>query len=503
MADLGRINHEREKESCHLCPIFIGQPKGGIDRGAAEGMPGFHQGQGPCPCRNLIDRALSARTDDRPDFQRMIADSSKKGFDVVLVWKLDRFSRNRLDSLQYRAILKKNGVDLVSATENISDGPEGVLLDSLLTGLAEYYSKDLSQKVKRGLTENVINGKANGGLPTLGYKVENGRYLLEETDSKLVKILFDLYSQGSMTSNKIVEYLKDKGLKNSKGKYLTHATIARTLTNRRYIGEYRIGEHLNTTAIPPIVSKELFDKVQEQVMKNRRWTGKHKAKVPYFLTGKLFCGECGETLISDGGTSKTGRDYHYYLCKGSRGKNRRCGTKRYPKDGLESIVVQAVNAFMSDEKLIRRLSKVLYKRQDAKSNELSTLESNETKLKNKIDNLMTALEDGDVAVGMIRDRLANLKAELDKTQEEIIRLKSKNPRVTLEQIEYLLRAEGTFYKDATPEEKRRIINHFVNSVFVYKNNTMIVFFNFLNEKAKVTFNDLCSNVISVSPPLRF
>lgn len=217
-----------------------------------------------------IDRALSARTDDRPDFQRMIADSSKKGFDVVLVWKLDRFSRNRLDSLQYRAILKKNGVDLVSATENISDGPEGVLLDSLLTGLAEYYSKDLSQKVKRGLTENVINGKANGGLPTLGYKVENGRYLLEETNSKLVKILFDLYSQGSMTSNKIVEYLKDKGLKNSKGKYLTHATIARTLTNRKYIGEYRIGEHLNTTAIPPIVSKELFDKVQEQVMKNRR-----------------------------------------------------------------------------------------------------------------------------------------------------------------------------------------------------------------------------------------
>ena len=107
---------------------------------------------------------------------------------------------------------------------------------------------------------------------------------------------------------------------------------------------------------------------------------------------------------------------------------------------------------MSDEKLIRRLSKVLYERQDAKSNELSTLESNETKLKNKIDNLMTALEDGDVAVGMIRDRLANLKAELDKTQEEIIRLKSKNPRVTLEQIEYLLRAEGTFYKDARPKK---------------------------------------------------
>lgn len=448
-----------------------------------------------------IDRALSARTDDRPDFQRMIADSGRKGFDVVLVWKLDRFSRNRLDSLQYRAVLKKNGVDLVSATENISDGPEGVLLDSLLTGLSEYYSKDLSQKVKRGLTENVINGKANGGISTLGYKVENGRYLLEETDSKLVRILFDLYSGGSMTSNKIVKYLKEKGLKNSKGKYLTHATVARTLTNRRYIGEYRIGEHLNTTAIPPIVSKKLFDKVQEQVMKNRRWTGKHKAKIPYFLTGKLFCGECGEMLISDGGTSKTGRGYHYYFCKGSRGKNRLCDMKRYPKDGLENIVVKAVNAFMSDENLIKRLSKVLYERQDLKSDELCTLESNETKLKNKIDNLMTALENGDVAIGMIQDRLAGLKAELDKTQEGIIRLKSKSPRLSLEQIEYVLRTEGTFSQDATLDEKRKIINHFVNSVFVYRNNTMIVFFNFLNEKTKVAFNDLCSNVISVAPPL--
>ena len=110
---------------------------------------------------------------------------------------------------------------------------------------------------------------------------------------------------------------------------------------------------------------------------------------------------------------------------------------------------------MSDEKLIRRLSKVLYERQDAKSNELSTLESNETKLKNKIDNLMTALEDVDVAVGMIRDRLANLKAELDKTQEEIIRLKSKNPRVTLEQIEYLLRAEENLLQGCHARRKAK------------------------------------------------
>ena len=89
---------------------------------------------------NYIDRAMSARTADRPDFQRMINDSEKKLFDVIIVWKLDRFSRDRYDSATYKHILKKNGVKVISATENIADSPEGILLESLLEGLSEYYS---------------------------------------------------------------------------------------------------------------------------------------------------------------------------------------------------------------------------------------------------------------------------------------------------------------------------------------------------------------------------
>ena len=94
-----------------------------------------------------IDRAYSAKTDDRPDFQRMIKDSAKKIFDVVLVWKLDRFARNRYDSARYKIQLKKNGVKLMSATEIISEGPEGIILESVLEGYAEYYSADLAENV--------------------------------------------------------------------------------------------------------------------------------------------------------------------------------------------------------------------------------------------------------------------------------------------------------------------------------------------------------------------
>ena len=103
-----------------------------------------------------IDRALSAKTDNRPEFQRMIKDSAKGKFEIVLVWKLDRFARNRYDSAHYKTLLRKNGVKVVSATENISQGAEGILLESMLEGMAEYYSAELSEKIKRGQTENAL-----------------------------------------------------------------------------------------------------------------------------------------------------------------------------------------------------------------------------------------------------------------------------------------------------------------------------------------------------------
>jgi DNA invertase Pin-like site-specific DNA recombinase len=108
-----------------------------------------------------IDRALSAKTDNRPEFQHMIKDSEKNMFDVILVWKLDRFARNRYDSAHYKAILKKNGVKVVSATETISQGAEGILLESLLEGYAEYYSAELSEKVIRGMKGNALKCKYN------------------------------------------------------------------------------------------------------------------------------------------------------------------------------------------------------------------------------------------------------------------------------------------------------------------------------------------------------
>ena len=137
-----------------------------------------------------IDRAMTGTNDNRPDFQRMIKDSNKKEFEFVLVYKIDRFSRNKYETAKYKKILKDNGVKLLSAMENIPDTPEGIILESLLEGMAEYYSAELSQKVKRGMNETRLKDNFTGGTIIYGYKVENHKVLINEEQAEVVRYIY-------------------------------------------------------------------------------------------------------------------------------------------------------------------------------------------------------------------------------------------------------------------------------------------------------------------------
>ena len=159
---------------------------------------------------SYIDRALSAKTADRPEFQRMIKDSAKALFEIVLVWKLDRFSRDRYDSAHYKHILKKNGVKVVSAKEHISDGPEGIILESMLEGMAEYYSAELAQKINRDLTENALKGKNNGGGIPLGYQLTDDQHLrIDPLTAPIVREIYQRYAEGE-TVRSIITSLNER-----------------------------------------------------------------------------------------------------------------------------------------------------------------------------------------------------------------------------------------------------------------------------------------------------
>ena len=156
-----------------------------------------------------IDQALSAKTDNRPQFQKMVKDSSKQKFNVIIVWKLDRFARNRFDSAHYKSVLKKNKVKVISATENISEGSEGILLESVLEGMAEYYSAELAEKVGRGMTENALKCKFNGGTVPIGYTINKDQFFeVDPVKAPYVVEAFKAYANG-----KTIKEIRDHPVK--------------------------------------------------------------------------------------------------------------------------------------------------------------------------------------------------------------------------------------------------------------------------------------------------
>ena len=225
----------------------------------------FAEKNGITILRHYIDRACSAKTDNRPAFQEMVKDSVKKLFDMVIVWKLDRFARNRYDSARYKAQLKKNGVKVVSATEVISEGAEGIILESVLEGYAEYYSADLSEKVIRGRTDNALKCMYNGGTLPIGFVIdEEQHFQIDPLTAPFVLEVFKRYDEGA-TMRELRDWLNENGIRNKLGKPLNYNSIQHMLKNRRYIGEYQYRDVLIPDGIPAIVPKELFDRVQEKI----------------------------------------------------------------------------------------------------------------------------------------------------------------------------------------------------------------------------------------------
>jgi hypothetical protein len=220
----------------------------------------------------------------------------------VLVWKLDRFARNRFDSATYRAILKRNGVNVVSAKENISDGPEGIILEAMLEGMAEHYSAELSVKVKRGHKENALKCKANGGHVPFGYKVNSDRfYEIDSVTAPIVREIFNRYADGQTA----VEIMDDLSRRNVfagvNHNFKNKSAFYNLLKNRKYIGEYRYADTVVPNGMPAIVEQEVFDKVQARTEKNKHKPAAMKADEEYILTCKLFCGRCGTMMAGTGG----------------------------------------------------------------------------------------------------------------------------------------------------------------------------------------------------------
>ena len=446
----------------------------------------FAEKNGITILRHYIDRAFSAKTDNRPEFQAMIKDSSKKLFDMIIVWKLDRFARNRYDSARYKAQLKKNGVKVVSATETISDGAEGILLESMLEGMAEYYSADLAEKVVRGMTENALKCKYNGGTPPLGYVIDSEQYFqIDPLTAPFVLEAFKRYDEGA-TMTQIRDWLNEKGIKNTRRQEMTYNSIQHMLNNRRYIGEYSYREVIIPDGIPAIVPKDLFDRVQEKMAKNKKAPARHKAEDDYLLTTKLFCGYCGAYLCGESGTSRTGLVHHYYKCVSVKKKRAECHKKPVKKQWIEDLVVDETMKMVMDDKAIEAIVSMLMELQNRESSSLPLYEKELKDTEAAIDNMLNAIQQG-IFNKSTKARLDELEAAKDELENMIACEKLAKPKITEEQMMFWLHR---FRKlDVSKKEHRQmLIDTFVNAIYLY-DDKMLITFNYKDGTKTITFDE--------------
>ena len=400
-----------------------------------------------------VDRALSAKTDNRPDFQRMIRDSAKEQFEVIIVWKLDRFARNRYDSAHYKAILKRNNVRVVSATEAISQGPEGIILESLLEGMAEYYSAELAEKVLRGMNENAYKCKFNGGTVPYGYYVDDEQHLqIESGTASIVQEVFELYDNG-MTMKEITDTLNGKGLRNRRGNPFTISVVAKMLTNRRYIGEYKFKDIVVEDGIPAIIPKDLFESVNKKLEANRKKPARKKSPDEYSVQ----------------------------------------------KDMIEDLVIEQIQNIIQSDSVINQIADKIIETQGEEDNLVALLKHQLAKAKSGIDNLMNAIEKG-----IITETTKSRLVELEKRKKDIeVRLASeavKKPILTREQIVFLLQRFRTFDPN-NPKHRKNMIDSFVNAIVLY-DDKIVFYFNYKENAETLYQKDLSdfSDLFVSAPP---
>lgn len=422
-----------------------------------------------------IDRAISGTTDNRPDFLQMMQDSASKNFEYIIVYQLDRFSRNRYDSAHYKNKLKKNGVRVLSARENITEDASGILVESVFEGMAEYYSAELSQKVKRGMEKNASKCLCTGGNRTLGFIIDKDKkFQIDPATASIVRLIFEMYASGKSIAE-ITEHLNAIGYMTIYNKPYGKNSIRNILSNKRYIGIYTYKDMEIPDGIPRIVSDELFYKVQEIIQKNKKAPARARAKEEYLLTTKLFCGYCKEMMTGFSGTGKLGKVYRYYECKGAN--KHLCKKKRVKKEYIEDIAVDICRGLLTADN-IKRISQEIAKlcERDKDTYHLKALKKQLSENERKRRNLINAVaECGDESLRKtFYDEIIELEKQKVEIQKDITFEERSQTMLTEPQIRFFL----TSLKNGNANDikyRKVLISTFINAIYLYDDKVSFVF----------------------------
>lgn len=438
--------------------------------------------------RTYDDRALTGKTDKRPSFLRMIKDSAKGEFSYVIVYALDRFSRNKYDSAIYKQKLKENGVRVLSAMEHITDDPTGALMESILEGFAQYYSDELSQKIHRGLNDNAEKGIVNGSVPLGFRRGKDGHAEIVPEEAEIVREVFNRVAAGEQLI-RIIEDMNRRGIKTKHGNEWNRSTFNKMLSNERYIGVYLYKDHRIEGGFPEIIDKELFDSVQMKIATKKNARGSQKRRRAnadtYLLTGKLYCGHCKSPMVGIAGTSKSGRMLYYYTCVQKKNEHT-CSKKNVRRDRIEREITAKIRMLLEDDELLEWMAdkSIEYAESSLDSEELNELKRQYDVASTEKDNLMKAIKMG-IITESTKEEL--LKAE-QRTKELAvqIRLIEADHRIDLSRDDLISWLET--FRDGDVDNRKfqeQMIDTFLFQAFVYDDYIKLVW-KYTKEHEEVT-----------------
>lgn len=441
-----------------------------------------------------IDKALTGRSDDRPQFLQMIEDSKKREFQAVLVYAIDRFSRNMYKTMYYEDKLEKNKVYLISATEIFDNTATGKFCKHMMMGNAQYYSDNLSQRVTIGLQLNAEKGIMNGGIAPFGYKFVEQKLEIDEDTAPYVKRIFQMYADGKKCTD-IIEYLNAHGLRTAKGCEFGRNSLHTIFNNRKYIGEFKYGDVIIPDCVPRIIDDDLFNQVANILVKNKHNAGHNKAKVDYLLTTKLFCGHCKSPMVGISGTSKYKKTYYYYSCNEFRKKN--CKKRNVRKDLIENLVVSKCLEMLTDDN-ISKIAKEIIKenKKDNDNANIKYIKKQMNKNQQQQANLIESLSmcNIDTVRKSIFDKIEKLQIAYSELEKELSIERLKNIELTENDILFFLNR----FKNGNIDDikyRKALIDIFVKSIYLYDDKVTIIF---NVDNISVTIDDVILDKINKS-----
>lgn len=412
------------------------------------------------------DRAITGRTDRRPGFQKMIRDSARGQFSVVICWKNDRFARSRYDSAIYKARLKQNGVRILYAKEEIPDGPEGIILESIMEGYAEYYSANLSQNVKRGNYDSALKRQTCGvmcfGLRTGADK----RFEIDPVTGPIVRRIFDEYV-GGKSAKEICADLNKDGFRTTRGGEFNKNSIRRIIQNERYCGVYEYAGVRDENGVPPIVDKDTWQKAQKILNVHHRNKSPAKEDGGYLLTGKLFCGHCGEPMTGMSGRGKLGNVYYYYACNSVRYRKGTCKKRNEVRKYVEDLIVSELVKIVQNDDFIEEIADhfMEWQAEQQKTNPVAGFENELRKVNTAIRNNIALVDSGLISES-VRIHLVDLEKRKAELETSIAKASIAAPVIERDAVVWFLQSFRSGNADDTAW-RIYLVDTFLKAAYLY------------------------------------